>query len=141
MYHIYRINVLFVLQSSPQILLTTAFIVQATPKQSPIVYISLLTSFWSLCHRVATDDKQIVYRESKDMIIYETSNGKKKMKLNYRWVIRVLLWRFLEISSRICIFTLIWLNLGGISVFIILSAELLYVMVLSYECKRSSIYP
>ena len=164
-------------QSSPQILLTTTFIVRATTTQSPIVYISLLTSLWSLCSRVATDDKQLFTKAWHDMIIFagkqqrqrvvlnrlppptinydgmrmtkrldkrsiqqmqQNEPPKKGCKINFKWIKRVLCWRFLEISSRICLFALVWLNLGGMAVFIILFTEFVYLIVLCYGLRTFS---
>ena len=121
-----------IFQSSPQILITTGFIIKSTVPNSPIVYVSLLTSLWSLCDRVAQDDKPLFEEEWRPMIENKLPNP--------RWFLRVFGWRFLEISSRICLFTLIWINLGGLSVFIILSAELLYLVIISLIFGKFSIF-
>ena len=113
-------------QSAPQILISTAFIVKATATKSPIVYISLATSFLSLADRVSADDKAMFRKEWKSMIIPEFP------KINYRWFIRVFCWRFLEISSRICLLTLAWINLGGISIFIMVGCEFMYLTIICY---------
>ena len=125
---------------------------------------------WSLCGRVASDDKQIFEKRWRDMICdnewvwhkFQMRKGKRinlrmqkgrnwgdgewkkgekldgfnPKRINWRWFVRVFCWRFLEISSRICIFTLIWVNLGGISVFVILSFELLWVAITCAVCRR-----
>ena len=59
----------FVFQSSPQILITTAFIIRAATTKPPIVYISLFSSLWSICDRVAADDKHIFEKQWRDMIL------------------------------------------------------------------------
>ena len=66
----------------------------------------------------------------------EKLDGFNTKRINWRWLVRVFCWRFLEISSRICIFTLIWLNLGGLTVFIILLVELLYLVMLCAVCRK-----
>ena len=115
-------------QSAPQILISTAFLVKASVTEiSPIVIVSLITSFWSLAGRVSSDDKIMFQKDWKNM-----DWNKKKLCscscINYKYFIRVIFWRFLEISSRIVLLTLVWVNLGGISIFIILGAEFVYLV-------------
>ena len=68
----------------------------------------------------------------------ERLSGCDPKRINWRWFVRVFCWRFLEISSRIIMFSLIWQNLGGMAVFIILSCEMLYVIYLSILCETLS---
>merc|ERR1712228_231939 len=44
---------------------------------------------------------------------------------NWQYLFRVIAWRFCEIFSRVCLLVLIWINLGGVSLSIILSIELM----------------
>ena len=125
---------MFHLQSAPQILISTAFIVKATVTTSPIVYVSLATSFLSLADRVSADDKAMFRDEWKSMIIQGFP------KINYLWFIRVICWRFLEISSRICLLALSWINLGGISIFIMVGCELTYLLIICYGLGTLSFF-
>eukprot|EP01083_Nonionella_stella_P238395 835429_1 len=52
--------------------------------------------------------------------------------INHRWFLRVVLWRFLEVSSRIGLLCVVWINLGGLSVFIIFGFEFLYLSIICY---------
>ena len=88
---------------------------------SPVVIVSLITSFWTLSDRVSQDDK-VMFQEEWKSIEFQ----KGLPCINVLYVIRVFLWRFLEISSRIVLLSLIWINLGGISVFIICGLEVGY---------------
>ena len=110
---------------------------------------------WSLCDRVASDDKKTFAEIWRAMFLdhkwvwnkldgiweqgekLDTFNPKR---INWRWFFRVFGFRFLEISSRICLFTLIWLNLGGFSVFVILSAEMFYVVMLCAVHRKLGIF-
>ena len=56
----------------------------------------------------------------------------KTWSISYKWVTRVFLWRFLETSSRIALFTLVWINLGGVSVFVLLGLEMVYLFIICY---------
>ena len=91
-------------------------------------------SFLSLTARVSADDKAMFRDEWKRLIIDTFP------KINYRWFIRVFCWRFLEISSRIAIMTLTWINLGGISIFIIVGLEIVYLVIVCYGLGTLSCY-
>ena len=121
-------------QSAPQILISAGYIIKAHGTKSPIVYVSLATSFLSLSDRVSADDKAMFREEWKSMIIAGFP------KINYRWFLRVFVWRFLEISSRICLLCVIWINLGGISIFIIIGFEMAYLSVIAYALDTLSVY-
>ena len=109
-----------------------------TAEVSIIVIISLITSFWSLAGRVASDDKQM-FQEDWKKINFRCSIKMKGINdvvccpcINHRWVVRVVLWRFLEISSRITLLCLVWINLGGLSIFIILGLEMSYLAIICF---------
>eukprot|EP01083_Nonionella_stella_P043282 116780_1 len=115
-------------ESAPQILISTAFLVKSSisSANNPIIIISLITSFWSVSARVSGDDKLMFKDEWKSL---ECSS--RFPFVNCRYIIRVL-WRFLEISSRIILLCLMWIDLGGLSVFIVLTAELIYLSVICF---------
>ena len=117
-----------ILESAPQLLVSSAFIIK-TDTYSTIILLSLLTSFWTLTSRVVADDKQMLSKEWKE---FEFLKEYKITSLfNYKYIIRVIFWRFLEISSRVTLICLIWINLGGFAVIIIIWLEIIY---LSYIC-------
>eukprot|EP01084_Bolivina_argentea_P307597 531696_1 len=124
-----------IFESSPQILISTAFLVKANTSQvNALVIISLITSFWSLSARVSGDDKQMFNKDWKG-INFKLSNFKSFKCfdiINYKWFIRVILWRFMEISSRIVLLTLVWINVGGLFIFIMLGLEMLYLAIVCF---------
>eukprot|EP01084_Bolivina_argentea_P281979 482566_1 len=110
-------------EGGPQILISTAFLIKAsTYKASPIVIISLIASFWTLTARVSADDK-VMCKEEWESPIYQDY-------FNCKWIRRVFAWRFLEISCRIILLLLIWINLGGISVIILFGIEFIYLFII-----------
>eukprot|EP01084_Bolivina_argentea_P128794 227580_1 len=114
-----------IFESSPQILISTAFLIKSTTSEiSTVVIISLLSSFWTLTGRVASDDKTMFGEEWKSVIVNKC--------LNRRWFVRVVMWRFFEISTRIISLTLVWITMGGMSVFIILGVECIFLVIVSY---------
>eukprot|EP01083_Nonionella_stella_P172767 593932_1 len=123
-------------ESAPQILISTAFLVKANTSSAnnPIVIISLITSFWSLSARVSGDDK-LMFKEE-----WKSVGCKSKFPfVNCRYIIRVFLWRFLEISSRIILLCLMWINLGGLSVFVVLTLEFIYLSVICFGLQSVGI--
>lgn len=52
--------------------------------------------------------------------------------INLRYVVRVFLWRFFEISSRVALLCLVWMNLGGIYVFLMMGIEIYCLIIISY---------
>ena len=110
-----------------------------------MVILSLITSFWTLASRVAADDKQMFKKEWKSMsfkfkweweVEVETEKEEEEAYrygcFNHRWFIRVVLWRYLEITCRITLLCLIWINLGGLSIFIMLGLEMVYLSIICF---------
>lgn len=77
---------------------------------------------------MAADDKMMFKKDWKS----PEFNLERRPFINKKWLIRVLLWRFLEITSRIGILCLMWINLGGISVFIVLPLEIMYLSIICF---------
>ena len=112
-------------ESAPQVVLSMGFILKSNHKIEPIIIISTIFSLWSLTSKVAADDKMIIQKR-------EWKNFELKMKkkapfifFNWQYLVRVILWRFLEISSRICLIVMLWINLGGLATTIIIGVEVL----------------
>ena len=55
--------------------------------------------------------------------------------INSWWFVRVILWRFVEITCRVFLLVLIWINLGGATLMIILTLETLLCLVFAYSFK------
>merc|ERR1712228_1126164 len=85
-----------------------------------IVVTSAIFSLWSLTGKVAADDTILFKAEYKELNL-----RKKCPPFNWQYLFRVIAWRFCEISSHVCMLVLIWINLGGVSLSIILSIELI----------------
>eukprot|EP01084_Bolivina_argentea_P128795 227582_1 len=114
-----------IFESSPQILISVVFLIKSTTSEiSTVVIISLISSFWTLTARVASDDKTMFGDVWKSPTVNKCING--------LWFVRVVMWRFLEISTRIILLTLVWITMGGMSIFIILGIECIYLIIVSY---------
>ena len=107
----------------PQLLLSAVFIAK-TGQFDAIIVISLISSLWSLTARVSSDDKLILDQEWRSIEF----SYKKCPCVNHRFVLRVLV-RFLEISSRVSLLTLMWINIGGLRTGIIIGIELLWLLI------------
>ena len=56
----------------------------------------------------------------------------KKCKcINFRYLLRALL-RFMEISSRLILYVLLWINFGGLATGILLMVEFIYLLIVSF---------
>eukprot|EP01083_Nonionella_stella_P316543 1148340_1 len=94
-------------EAMPQLLMSTGFIVK-TQAFDTLIVISLVSSLWSLTARVSADDKLWIGNEWRSLdFTYE-----KCPVINWRSVLRVG-YRFLEISSNLCLVTVLWINWGG----------------------------
>eukprot|EP01083_Nonionella_stella_P175056 608580_1 len=122
-----------IFESAPQILISTAFLIKSTTTSpSPTVIASILTSLYSLSARVSADDKVMLKDEWKQPK-HRNKEGKWVWPfINIKYMVRVFLWRFLEISSRITLLVLTWINLGGRSIIFILFIEFCYLSVLAW---------
>eukprot|EP01083_Nonionella_stella_P170556 580666_1 len=122
-----------IFESAPQILISTAFLIKT--KQGAIsatVIVSLITSLFSLSRRVSADDKVMLQDDWKE-IKHRNADGKWKFPfVNWKYIVRVVFWRFLEISSRITLLVLTWVNLGGKAIFFLLAIEFCYLSVLAW---------
>eukprot|EP01084_Bolivina_argentea_P117277 208295_1 len=137
-------------ESSPQILLSTSFILKSSflnRNISEIAILSTLFSLWSLTSKIASDDKGMFpdYHDSCDNPdLYRNLKLRLKSKppfifFNWQYFIRVILWRFFEISSRVCVCVLFWINLGGLALLIVLGMEITICLILSFVEKTPDI--
>ena len=99
---------------------------------STILVISIFFSLWSLTSKVAADDRMIMDPEDKE---YQSLDFKVKkqcpfIQFHWQYLVRVILWRFLEITDRINLCLLIWVNIGGLPLLIILGFELICCLIL-----------
>eukprot|EP01083_Nonionella_stella_P140444 430713_1 len=121
-------------ESGPQILISLLFITKTynpdTPPD-PIILISAISSIWTLTSRVVSDDKLLLKDEWKSAFL-EGNKFPWINHLNWRYVVRVLCWRFCEISSRVFILVLLWVAVGGFSLAIILTVELCACFILCF---------
>ena len=110
----------------PQLLLSAVFITK-TGQFDPIVMVSLMSSLWSLTSRVSSDDKAL-FKETWRSLDF---SHKSCPPINFRYALRVFA-RFLEISSRVALLTLMWINLGGLATGIIIGCEFIYLLIISF---------
>ena len=124
------IHIHFNTQSAPQILICAAFLAKTTITPSYIIFLSLITSFWTLSARISGEDKVMMRPEWRTLDL-----SKKWPFINLRYILRIVFWRFFEVSSRVIILCIMWINVGGVSVFAILGAEFIYLAILSFQLK------
>eukprot|EP01083_Nonionella_stella_P070868 189892_1 len=99
-------------ESMPQLVLSMVFLLQ-TQQFDTIITLSVIISMWSLTSRVVSDDKALVNEDWQH--------------LGVGYLTRVSL-RFLEISSRVSLYALLWARLGGLVTFIIVAFESLFLV-------------
>eukprot|EP01084_Bolivina_argentea_P136849 241039_1 len=133
-------------ESGPQLLISSAYILKASTSDSqpitPLIIISLLISLWSITSRVVTDDKALFFAADEEVRKSWTTIGFKYNKcpcLNLKYLLRVIIWRFFEITNRVFIAILIWINMGGLSLSIILGFEFIFCLIQSIRSK--SVFP
>ena len=120
------------LESFPQLILSTLYVTTTvayeTESISVLIIISLLSSLYALTARVASDDKHIYNTNWKGI----RCNLCTFPCINLRYILRVLM-RFMEISSRLILYVLLWVNLGGFYTSIILGIELIYLVCIVFR--------
>eukprot|EP01084_Bolivina_argentea_P064995 118489_1 len=122
-----------IFESAPQILISTAFLIKTSQTTISVTVIaSLFTSLFSLSARVSADDKVMLQEDWKEPILRDEDDKWKFPFINIKYIIRVFFWRFLEISSRITLLVLCWINLGGKSIFFLLAIEFCYLTILAW---------
>eukprot|EP01083_Nonionella_stella_P066966 176780_1 len=121
-------------ESSPQIILSMGYILKSlADKQTipDIVIVSTAFSLWSLTAKVAKDDRILFsdpdyeYRKPFRNLDFKFKKRFCCVQFNWQYLVRVILWRFLEISGRVCLCVLIWINIGGFALVVILGCELM----------------
>eukprot|EP01084_Bolivina_argentea_P154087 268636_1 len=134
-------------ESGPQLLISSAYILKTTANDSgtitPLMIISVLSSLWSITSRVATDDKSLFVRMSNDRYRNAWTESGFTYKdcpcLHWQYVFRIIIWRFLEITNRVFLCILVWINMGGFSLCIILGFEVLWCLVVSIWTVSQSV--
>eukprot|EP01084_Bolivina_argentea_P001753 3241_1 len=114
-------------ESAPQILISAGYILKSSTDGqaetiSPLIYISVVFSLWSLVSRVAADDKMIYGEKNSEWKELEFKYNKCPC-VNWRYLLRVFAWRFLEITNRVFMCILLWVNIGGLGLCVILGVE------------------
>eukprot|EP01084_Bolivina_argentea_P043671 80431_1 len=123
-------------ESSPQLLIAMGYLAKiGLSKSSPIIIISTIASLFSLTARIASDDKAMFIQKMQTLDFNYKALKQLDLSLviNFWYVLRVVLWRFVEMTMRIFLCTLIWINLGGLALFLILGVEFAYI---SYVCFK-----
>eukprot|EP01083_Nonionella_stella_P066967 176781_1 len=120
-------------ESSPQIILSLGYILKSLADGQTIpviVVISTLFSLWSLTAKVARDDKTLFDADENDLYHrLPFRDLASNNRFNWQYLVRVILWRFLEISGRVCLCVLIWIDIGGFALVIILGCELMICLI------------
>jgi len=118
------------LESLPQLLVSLLYAtIMASNRNvniNPIIIISLISSLYSLTKRVIDDDSNIVYDDWKRLDI----NIKSCPVVNIKYIFRVV-FRFIEISSKLILYVLMWINIGPLFTGIIIVCEFAYLIILA----------
>eukprot|EP01084_Bolivina_argentea_P098361 176769_1 len=116
-----------IFEAMPQLLLSSVFIAK-TGQFDILIVISLISSLWSLTSRVTSDDALFIHKD------YESPqfSYKKCPCINPKYILRVLV-RFIEISSRVSLLTIMWLNIGGLGTGIIILFEAIWLLAMCYR--------
>ncbi len=111
---------------------------------SGTIIISICFSLWSLISRVVGDDKKLFEEEWQavefdraELCRWECDSNPYYIEIpliNIRFLFR-LLWRVLEISNRIFVCTLLWINIGGFGLIIIIGIEFMWCLILCITAK------
>merc|ERR1719203_1972143 len=54
---------------------------------------------------------------------------------SWKYFVRIIFWRFFEISSRVCLLLLIWSSMGGLSLIIVLGLDLAICIYICFKEK------
>eukprot|EP01084_Bolivina_argentea_P137849 242784_1 len=120
-------------ESAPQIMISMVVILKSSRSNeslSEIILISTIFSLWSLASRVISDDKLIFHKDWQSI----NFSYKKCPIINYRYLIRAT-FRFLEITNKICLWSLLWINIGGFALCIVVGVETFYLLILCILTK------
>eukprot|EP01084_Bolivina_argentea_P189660 326125_1 len=132
------------LESAPQILISSGYILKSSTDKnaqpiSSLIIISALFSLWSLVSRVAADDRIMFNKYSETWETHRWKDIEFRYDecpcINIRYLFRVLIWRFFEITNRIFVCLLIWINLGGLALSIIICFEFIYCLIVCIYTK------
>ena len=115
------------------------FILKSNQTIEPIIMISTLFSLWSLTSKVAADDKMIIQEKEWKNIDFKLKTKAPFIYFRWQYLVRVILWRFFEISSRICLIVMLWINLGGLATTIIIGVEVMTCIILCIA-ERTYVY-
>eukprot|EP01084_Bolivina_argentea_P078604 142649_1 len=119
-------------ESGPQLLISILFITKTYDPNvaiDPIILLSIIASIWTLTSRVTSDDKLILYNSWKEPLLSDYKFPYIHY-INWRYVFRVICWRFCEISSRVFVLVLFWITMGGFALIIIMLIELTAAIIL-----------
>ena len=125
-------------ESSIQLLVAIVYLTK-TGLEINLVFVSSLFSLLSLTSRISSDDKamfdpRLQHFDFSFKIKYiKQGKYKETIGCNAWYIVRVFMWRLVEITTRMFICCLIWINIGGTAITIILSLEFSY---LSYACWK-----
>eukprot|EP01084_Bolivina_argentea_P066466 121146_1 len=118
-------------ESSPQILLSLAFIIQSSRKVNVLIILSLLNSFWSISSVVMSDDCLTIHTIWTDINLHKYCY----IPCVHPCYILHKLARFMEITTRVGICMIIWLYMGGKTLLVILIIEFIWCLLCCYAAK------
>ena len=130
-------------ESSIQLLVAIVYL-SKTGLQFNLIFVSSLFSLFSLTSRITSDDKAIFEQRMQNLELNIKIKNIKKGNFNdicNPWYfVRVFMWRLLEVTTRMFLCTLMWINLGGFALTIILMIEFVYLSFACYKLKTIDFY-
>ena len=130
-------------ESSIQLLVAIVYL-SKTGLQFNLIFVSSLFSLFSLTSRITSDDKAIFEQRMQNLNLNVKMKNIKKGNFNDMcnpwYFVRVFMWRLLEVTTRMFLCSLVWINLGGFALTIILVMEFVYLSFACYKLKTIDFY-
>ena len=132
------------LESTPQSLIQLYFVIKSSihgRSVSDIVYISTFWSIWIVALRAVSEDRLAFAKEYQDAGI-GSSWSKNAIKTYFcvkKGYLLRLVYRFMDVLLRLAIILLVWLFMGGFIISVILIAESLTLLLISYKTNELSL--
>ena len=127
------------LESTPQVLIQLFFAIKSN-QGSTIVYISIISSFLMIASKVIAEDKYAMHE-----IYQKASLDKTNIKniLMYVWIKRGYLfrsfYRLVDIVYRLSVALLMWLFIGGTTLFVAVAVECVIVFIVCRNTEELSV--
>eukprot|EP01084_Bolivina_argentea_P168367 291996_1 len=128
-----------IFESGPQLLLSTGYAVK-TRSVSLLLLLSLVSSLWNITNTISSDDKQILPDDCQTLHIRLDAKATLGITWNWDYLLHSFGYRFLEITCRIFILVMIWVNFGGLAMFIIIIIEFIWLSYIAWNNRSMDFF-